>query len=710
MANDPFEGVATPVQVGNDPFSGVAEPTQNQGGWVKDPSVPFKVRRIVTPDTQRPTFQREDGAIYYGPEQGNQGKPGWFNAQGKPAGDVPQSMRKPTIAEHVMFSTPVQAVTDIPMSALQLASQVPGVPKTARDWVQKLANEREQAYQRNPENRNIVGDINRGIIQTAVGGRLMPQMVAPGQSMVAQGAAASMLQPVAGTAEEVPQEKLQQGTFGAGAGIVGRGISKAIPRLANAIKGTVNAEYAPMIEAAEQAGIKDYTVGDISRNRVAKILEKEAEHVPNILGGTGKVRERGLEQIDTAIRNKVADLADKMNVKAYGGYSGLTQAAESGDANASRIVKILDEAASDPHRVLRADLEAQMAKAKLKTAGAYDKVGEAVQGLGDVDVSKTVGWIDDQIGKYSKSLNPDKADTLTKILNRYKERLIDPELGGYRGYNDVREAVSALGDEAKELAAKQDYAASKVVGDLRRELRSNMDSWVSKTAAPEAKDLLNEANKTYQKELLPYKKDTIVKMLEGEHPDKAVKAIYSTASPDEFKSIWNAAGPKGKSAIQYALVQEAMDNALNQSTGKISPAQFASYMEKRAEQVGVAFKGEPQWYMDGFVKLLRHMERAGQLAAGQDTGKSAIKWALAGAAAKATPEGALSALALANTSKFLLTSPAGKRLLLAASDATPGSKAMQKIAEDIAIKSAGAGSSMMNGSKTQQQATQEGGE
>lgn len=200
-------------------------------GWTKDPSVPFKVRRIVTPDTQRPTFQREDGAIYYGPEQGNQGKPGWFNAQGQPAGDVPQSMRKPTIVEHVMFSTPMQAVTDIPMSAMQLASQIPGVPKTARDWVQKLAMERESAYQRNPENRNIVGDINRGIIQSVVGGRLVPAMAATGGNLVAQGAAAGMLQPVTGSAEEVPGEKLQQGAFGAGAGLVGKGLTKVIPKI-----------------------------------------------------------------------------------------------------------------------------------------------------------------------------------------------------------------------------------------------------------------------------------------------------------------------------------------------------------------------------------------------------------------------------------------------------------------------------------------------
>lgn len=48
----------------------------------------FSVRDAVTPDTGKPTKQREDGAIWYGPEQGNTGTPGWFDANGQRASDA----------------------------------------------------------------------------------------------------------------------------------------------------------------------------------------------------------------------------------------------------------------------------------------------------------------------------------------------------------------------------------------------------------------------------------------------------------------------------------------------------------------------------------------------------------------------------------------------------------------------------------------------
>ncbi len=52
----------------------------------QDTQYGFKVRNFVTTDTGKPTVQREDGAVWYGPEQGNTGKAGWFQSSGLRAG------------------------------------------------------------------------------------------------------------------------------------------------------------------------------------------------------------------------------------------------------------------------------------------------------------------------------------------------------------------------------------------------------------------------------------------------------------------------------------------------------------------------------------------------------------------------------------------------------------------------------------------------
>lgn len=48
----------------------------------------FKVRPTTT-SNGKPSVEREDGAVWYGPGQGNTGTPGWFDAQGRRADDVP---------------------------------------------------------------------------------------------------------------------------------------------------------------------------------------------------------------------------------------------------------------------------------------------------------------------------------------------------------------------------------------------------------------------------------------------------------------------------------------------------------------------------------------------------------------------------------------------------------------------------------------------
>ena len=48
----------------------------------------FKVRRVKTHNGYD-SYQREDGGIYYGPDQKNTGKAGWFNNTGMRLGDTP---------------------------------------------------------------------------------------------------------------------------------------------------------------------------------------------------------------------------------------------------------------------------------------------------------------------------------------------------------------------------------------------------------------------------------------------------------------------------------------------------------------------------------------------------------------------------------------------------------------------------------------------
>jgi len=88
MAEDPFAKYAEAPKA--DPFAKYAEPAQPQAEeWRTLPGASFPTKQVVTPDTGKPSEQRQDGAIWYGDKQGNTGKPGWFDAKGNRVGSAP---------------------------------------------------------------------------------------------------------------------------------------------------------------------------------------------------------------------------------------------------------------------------------------------------------------------------------------------------------------------------------------------------------------------------------------------------------------------------------------------------------------------------------------------------------------------------------------------------------------------------------------------
>jgi len=61
----------------------------SNAGW-QPTQYGFNVKPTTT-FNGKPSVQRSDSAVWYGPEQGNTGKPGWFDARGNRMGDVPGS-------------------------------------------------------------------------------------------------------------------------------------------------------------------------------------------------------------------------------------------------------------------------------------------------------------------------------------------------------------------------------------------------------------------------------------------------------------------------------------------------------------------------------------------------------------------------------------------------------------------------------------------
>src|SRR5699024_4354188 len=123
------------------------------------------------------------------------------------------------------------------------------------------------------------------------------------------------------------------------------------------------------------------TVGDINRGAFTKRAEVALEQVPVL--GTGGIREaqnaaavKAASKAKGGIKNAYADADYKWLPK-------IKEAADLGDRNAARVLKIVDSAGDDTGRVLQASAEVRAFHDSKIATGLYNKVDDAVRASGD---------------------------------------------------------------------------------------------------------------------------------------------------------------------------------------------------------------------------------------------------------------------------------------------------------------------------------------
>ena len=133
-------------------------------------------------------------------------------------------------------------------------------------------------------------------------------------------------------------------------------------------------------------------------------------------------------------------------------------------------------------------------------------------------------------------------------------------------------------------------------------------------------------------------------------PDQIFNQFVKMGKGDKAANFYKNLDPKGQAALRYQMAQNALDKATNESTGAFSPAKFALEFERMNAPYSNIFKGSDKAQMDGFIKLMRHVERAGQYAENPPTGNRVIP-ALLGGAAVLEPTAIATTGALSGTMK-----------------------------------------------------------
>ena len=454
------------------------------------------------------------------------------------------------------------------------------------------------------------------------------------------------------------------GAVGAG---VGQKIGQAVTKGANIAKNRLNPDAQTINELSKKFGVRT-SVGDITRGANTQRAEVLMEQVPVL--GTGGFRAAQQTEAASAAKKAVDGAKKAMSDLDFKSLGKIQAAANAGDRNAARVLDVVNKAGNDPSKVIQAGAEVRLWREGKIAGQLYDDAARIAKAQGGVVTPTNYSnLLNQEIGKLNQSLAPN--DPLFAELTRIQARLNDPNR--VTDFANMRLLRSELGNIADGFGSgvSPNKHAAKVIGDLREAVEKDIQSYAMNSGNANLKHTYQKADLFY-KSALKNRDSGIAKALKSDKPDEIYAQFIKTGKADRADNFYRSLDPKAQAALRYEMANIALDKATNPNTQVFSPAKFAAEFERMRDPYGSIFKGADKAEMDGLVKLMRHVERAGQYAENPPTGNRMVGAAMVGSTIVNPPVAAkvgISTVAL----KALLTTPTGKRILLSANDLPPNS-------------------------------------
>lgn len=477
----------------------------------------------------------------------------------------------------------------------------------------------------------------------------------------------------------------------------------------------------------ERYGVRT-TVGDITGNPGTRKAEVLLESVPGV--GMGSFRKAQDQEAHQAAEGILGKLGQVMKGTSYESLPAIERAAANGDKQAGLLLQEIDAAGDDWNRILQTSGKSKLFGEKLKANDLYGEA-EKLSPKKPVQASQAIRVLkqaqdhleqlpeaaqDSKLLGFVRRLRTDLESTVPQPQGQPKlSRVFDAATGEFRdvatpaaqegpvfdatytGMSRLRSYLRGLRDDANrgtgELTGTD---AGRLIGQVKSALEGDMETFANKEGGAFS-SARKDADLFYRTHVVPFKDNALVKAFQSQEPDQVYSRFIQFGKEDRAANFYKALDPKGQAAIRFGMVQEAMDKALNQGAAgeeaTFSPARFAGYMRKFQDASGVLFKGQDKWEIDGFTRLMDHIRRAGQFAENPPTGNrlatslpaigaatqlaAAVPLSFSNPAAAAATVGTVGLEWLsAKGLQQLFTTPTGKKFLLEAATAKPGTPAM----------------------------------
>ena len=378
------------------------------------------------------------------------------------------------------------------------------------------------------------------------------------------------------------------------------------------------------------------------------------------------------DDIGGAVSKKIGTAAESLGPLGTGSGRGVQ--AEAARAAAGEIVERFSSKSGDDVPVLiQKGLQAKLAGLKRGAGNLYGRVDKLLAGSGPVDDAAFKQVIAARIAK-ERQLGSAADEATIATLERY----LNAPAGDFAHMRAIR---SALGDDiAGYYTGKGAGSVGKRGATALQEAKDAIDASMAahaKKTGGAAYDAWRKADQFYRTNIVPFKEAGFKDLAKTAEPEKVWRYLLANNTGSRAVRMYNGLDRAGRSAVKYGLVREAMENATSPK-GTFSPAKFAKYFEDHDQAVATFFKGKERQDIDGFVNLMRHVERAGQYAENPPTGNRLIPY-LVGGAAVMEPTAAAGIAGSGLAVQGLFQTQVGRGMLIAASKMKPGSPELERL-------------------------------
>jgi len=445
-----------------------------------------------------------------------------------------------------------------------------------------------------------------------------------------------------------------------------------------------------IIDLGKRYGITEMTPGDITQQPALKNIEVGLEKMP----GTGlqSLRERQSAQIKAAAQGIRNQMWERFVDTDPSSAQALDAAAEGGDERARNVREKLTQAGNDPHRVTQASIALADWETRQTATELYDKVqGLAEQhNLGDVPMDATTKALNGSLRQLMPAKLPNKE--VIRLLGDIKTSIspvLDEEgneVSPNNSYGLIRQLHSDLGDRIREYyQGNNALIGEKGVGHLERvqnAIEDDLRDYAENSNVPELVEAGRNADQYYKTARVPFKNGMLASAATTTEPDQIFQQFIKAGKGDRAQQFYNALDDKGRAAIRYNMVNQAVEDAINPQNGIFSPQKFFTSVDKLEQPYGVFFKGGERVQIQGFKNLMAHLTRAGQYMENPPTGQRTIPFLLGGGVMYGLAHpwllgGGAAGVGLA---RGLFTTEIGRNLLLKMAQVKPGTPIMESLA------------------------------